>query len=548
MKMSNVTEVIQTLDSKLLFNVDINEDVLNKLISDDIFPCINYIYHINKMLMSSHFNKNDVEKHKKIFYANKNSFSLMNGLQTFEINEKVLFDDENCLLSRFSCVNLIERILKYGKFANNSIAELDDEVLTKILLLNVFETSVNEHEEYQESKKELLNLYLSIISYNQSSNDINNANYFRLSYIYDNYIKDNEEITNLFVRNANYSIKSYLLFLQMFFLLASYKSSLFEADMFNNTPESIEVKKCIEEHTFDYKLQSSRNKIKINSYIPSQILIEKPIILFKGKYLVINPGFLMSKIYGIFFKKIKSVINNNSLFNRKFYGPLFESYCRDIARMYTKKSKFTYYNFIEPFKYKIGNDEKESSDFYIQYKDITIIFEIKSTGRFTETTTEVDTIGNEKMFEREVEQKINKPFRQLENRLSEIINLDEKLYPDLQLEKIKKSKKFYYIVVSDESLFNSYKLYNEYLSKLKPKFSKHIPLYLNISEFEYLIMSLANRRKPIDKVIEHYFLQYYASNFTDMVVKEMKTFKFGRLDIFDKYPFSEELKELFKEQ
>lgn len=546
MKISNTTEVIQTLNSKLLFNIEVPEDALNGLISDDTFPCLNYIYHINKLIMNPHFKKTDISKHKKIFYDNKDSFSSMKGFSNFELNEKELFNKENCLLSKFSCINLIERILKYGQFKNNTIYDFNDEWLTKILLLNVFETGIDEENEIEEEKKDMLNLYLSIIAYNQFTNDINNANYFRLSYIYDNYIKYNSEVVDLFKEKNGYSVKSYLLFIQMFFLLGSYKCSFFETKIFNETPEADEIKKCIEEHTFNYKLQSERDKIKINSYIPSSILVEKPITIFENKYLVINPGFLMSRIYGIFFTKIKSTINSKTVFNRKFYGTLFENYCRDIARMYTKGSKFDYYNFIEPFKYKIENYEKESSDFYIQYNDITIVFEIKSTGRFTETTSDINTSGNEEFIEKEVGQKILKPLNQLENRLDEIMNLDETLYPKINLGLIQKSKKFYYIVVSDESIINNYKLYNDYLSKIKVKYSKHIPLYLNISEFEFLIMSLSKHKKGIDKVLEHYYSYYYASNFTDMVVKEMKTFKFSRLDIFDKYPYSEELKSLLK--
>ena len=46
MKMSNSTEVIQTLNSKLLFDVDVPEKVLNALISNDTFPCLHYIYNI----------------------------------------------------------------------------------------------------------------------------------------------------------------------------------------------------------------------------------------------------------------------------------------------------------------------------------------------------------------------------------------------------------------------------------------------------------------------------------------------------------------------
>ena len=160
----------------------------------------------------------------------------------------------------------------------------------------------------------------------------------------------------------------------MYFLLGSYKCSFFETNIFNETPEVDEIKKCIEEHTFNYKLQSERDKIKINSYIPSSILVEKPITIFENKYLVINPGFLMSRIYGIFFTKIKSTINSKTVFNRKFYGTLFENYCRDIARMYTKGSKFDYYNFIEPFKYKIVPSFKYMFTLYLFFINLFISY------------------------------------------------------------------------------------------------------------------------------------------------------------------------------
>lgn len=548
MKISNSTDIMQTLDSKLLFNIDIPEKVINNLISDDTFPCLNYIYHINRLLMKQNFERKDISIHKKVFYDNRNLIKSTLGIPNVLLNEKVLFDENNCLLSQFSCINLIERILKYGKFKNNEIYDYNDQWLTRILLLNIFETQIDEENEFEEEKKDMLNLYLSIITYNQFSNDINNANYFRLSYIYDNYIKNNSEIMNTFMKNNGYSIKSYLLFLQMFFLLGSYQCPFFEADIFNNSKEADEIKQCIKQHVFNYNLKLNRDKIEINSYIPSSNLIRQPIVIFDNKYLVINPGFLMSRIYGIFFEKIKSsiVIDTKTIFNKKFYGPLFENYCRDIARFYTNKSKFLFYNFIEPFKYKISNDEKESSDFYIQYKNITIIFEIKSTSRFEETTIDINIKGKEKYIEKEINQKIIKPLNQLENRLEEIMTLDATLYPKTNLDKIQNSKIFYYIIVSDESIINNNELYNEYLSKLKTRFSNHIPLYLNISEFEYFISSLSNRKKTIDKVLEHYYRYYYASSFTEMIYKEMKTFKFCRLDIFDKYPYREELKALLK--
>ena len=546
MKMSNTTEIIQTINSKSLFNIDIKEDTINHLIFADNFPCLHYIYHINNLIKNPYLKKSDILNHKIIFYKNRNLIEDMKLLPEFTIREDVLFNNENCLLSKFSCINLIERILKYGKFKNNHIFDFNDEWLTKILLLNVFETSIDEKIDINESHKDFLNLYLSIINYNQFSNDINSSNYFRLSYIYDNYIQRNKEINKLFKKNNNYSIKSYLLFLQLFFLISSYKNPFFESNFINDSKNAKEIKECIKKHIFDYKSQSEKDKIIINSYIPSKILLEKPIIMFDDKYLVINPGFLMSRIYGIFFDKIKTSIKNNKLFNRKFYGPLFENYCRDIARKYTNESKYKYYNFIEPFKYNIAFDNKESSDFYINYNDITIVFEIKSTKRFSETTKDVDIEGKEKFVEEEINYKIRIPLIQIEKRLKEIKSLNQNNYPNIPINKIQNSSKYYYIIISDESITNNYNLYNEYLSKLNVKYSNHIPIYLNISEFEYLMMSLSKRKKPIDKVLEHYYKNYYASNFTDMIMKEKKIFKFKRLDIFDKYPYQNESTALLK--
>ena len=55
MKMSNTTEVIQTIDTKLLLNIDITESVLNNLISTNNFPCLHYIYHINNLIKNQSF-------------------------------------------------------------------------------------------------------------------------------------------------------------------------------------------------------------------------------------------------------------------------------------------------------------------------------------------------------------------------------------------------------------------------------------------------------------------------------------------------------------
>ena len=150
MKISNSTDIMHTLDSKLLFNIDIPEKVINNLISDDTFPCLNYIYHINRLLMKQNFERKDISIHKKVFYDNRNLIKSMLGIPNVLLNEKVLFDENNCLLSQFSCINLIERILKYGKFKNNEIYDYNDQWLTRILLLNIFETQIDEENEFEE--------------------------------------------------------------------------------------------------------------------------------------------------------------------------------------------------------------------------------------------------------------------------------------------------------------------------------------------------------------------------------------------------------------
>ena len=51
-------------------------------------------------------------------------------------------------------------------------------------------------------------------------------------------------------------------------------------------------------------LITEKRKIVIDSYIPSRILIDKPIISFENGYLIINSGLLIDRIYGIFFQRI----------------------------------------------------------------------------------------------------------------------------------------------------------------------------------------------------------------------------------------------------
>lgn len=543
MKLSNNTKIMQTLNSKLLFNVDIEENYVNEIIASDDFTCINYIYHINNLIK---YKNVDILKHKQIFYKNQSVFDSLKILNGFTFNKDILFDKDNCIASHTSCINIIERIIKYGKFKNNNLYDMNDNLLTKMLLLNIFETSINEKHDIDSKSNEILNLYLSIITYNQFPNDIDNSGYFRISYIYDTYIKNEKEILDKFEEKTGYSVKNYLLFLKLFLLLGTYSNPLISTGIFKDCPDAIQIKKCISDHLFNLKSKEEKNQILINSYIPSQILIDKPLIMIEDKYLTLNPKFLIDRIHDIFFTKIKRTLNNNAIYQKRFYGPLIENYCRDIAKQMVKKSNFKFYTFIDEFEYEINNNIIKSSDFYITYNDITIIFEIKSTKRFEETTIETDIEGKEKFIEEEINEKIKKPLKQIEKRLNEVQQLNCTLYPNIPLDKIQKSNKFYYVVVSDESITNNFKIYNEYLTKLNIKYSHCLPLYLNIAEFEFLMMSLCKRKKTIDIVIDYYHKHYYNSNFIDMIMKDRKTFKFNRLDIFNNDAYLDEIKSILK--
>ncbi len=541
---SNTSKIMVTIDTKSLFGVRIKENTLNNLIMNDDFPCIQYIYNLSVLLKKEQNNMNDLDEYKKIFYDNKNIFKDLGEGIFNNLNKENLFDKNNTLFSYFSCINLIARILKYGKFKNNVKLNCDDKSLTITLLLNVFETEIDEELDNNEQNPTFLNLYLSVIGYNQFSNDISCSNYFRLPYLYENYISKNSFVEKSFLQQNGYSIKAYILFLQIFLLFGSYNNPLINISL-NNTDLAKEIDLCIRKHIFNYYSKNEKNNIIINSYIPSKNIIDFPIITFNDNYIVLNPGFMLSRIHRIFFENIKKALPK-SYFNKTFYGPLFENYCKNIAKINISRSNFKYYNYIDTFKYHYNKNSKESSDFYINYNDITIIFEIKSTTRYKETTTETNLIGKEKYIDKEVDTKIIKPFNQIENRLSEILKLNPTHYPNIQQEliKIQNSKKFYYVVVSDESIINNILFYNTYLSKLKPKYSNYIPLYINISEFEYLMMSLYKRKKAIHTVLEHYHKNYYSSNLYEMILKEKTTYKFKRLDIFNKKIYENDLKKI----
>jgi hypothetical protein len=89
-----------------------------------------------------------------------------------------------------------------------------------------------------------------------------------LPYIYENYIRNNDEIENCFYKKNNYSIKNYLLFLQLFSLVGSYKYQILEEPFLNNSSNAKEIKLCINDHIFDHNSREEKEKIIISSYIP----------------------------------------------------------------------------------------------------------------------------------------------------------------------------------------------------------------------------------------------------------------------------------------
>lgn len=540
MKLSKTIKVLQTLDSQILFNLknDITEEALNNIFSIDDFPCINLIYQINQLITNKANKPEEIEKYKQIFYNNRHLFPELN------INVNTLFNKENTILSVSSCINIIERILKYGKFKNNQICELNDEYISIIILLNVFETTIDEKNDLNADEKDIIELYLSIISYNQFSNDIDNSNFFRLRYIYEHYLKQNKNLLNQFKKFYGYSLDNYLIFLQLFLLLGKHNNTFIDKNIFNDTDNAKEIINCINDSIFNYKSENDKDKIIINSYIPSQYILKKPIIEINNKYFVINPDILLKRIYSFFFEKIKASYTSEKDYHRNFYGPLFENYCRDVAKNVCIRSNFKYYEFINEFKYYINKEENFSSDFYIIFNDTIIIFEIKSTARYKETTINVDLKKKSKFISDEIQYKVIKPFNQIEKRLSEIKTLNPNNYPNIPLSKIQNATKYYYVIVSEETIMNNYRIYNNYLSKINSIHSKVPPLYLNVTEFEYFLMSLLKRKKPINKVIDYYHENYYNCNFSDFIMKERKSFKFDRLDVIENKNISHYIKKV----
>jgi hypothetical protein len=133
------------------------------------------------------------------------------------------------------------------------------------------------------------------------------------------------------------------------------------------------------------------------------------------------------------------------------------------------------------------------------------------------------------------------PLNQIERRLTEIKSLNNLKHEE---NLIKNSETYFYVVVSDEIINNNTYFYIKHLSKLHSLYSGYLPLYINISEYEYLMKSLELRKKPIDKLLQHYHKEYYNSNFTDMIIKERKEFKFKKLDLISKNNYIDDFKEV----
>jgi hypothetical protein len=95
----------------------------------------------------------------RFFGSKKIAFKNLMILKVTISIKKELFNENNCLFSMCSCINLIERIIKYGKFKKNIVGNSNNEFIANVLLLNVFETSIDEKSDSNENDKNKLELF-----------------------------------------------------------------------------------------------------------------------------------------------------------------------------------------------------------------------------------------------------------------------------------------------------------------------------------------------------------------------------------------------------
>ena len=531
MKINDNIGVFVFVTDELLFNEKYNLDFLISIISNEDFPCNTVINQLNQILGENLNTETSLKKYNELFLNN------IENLKTIfpNINIDLFKQKDYAIISTIGCEILQTMIIKYGKFKKNVITYKVEFLLPLIVIAS---SIVSRTDEIQGGENDLL-LMLNQMQYYQFSNIDFRSNVARTVYIYEKYISNNE-LNELFSKKYNYSIKSYLDFMILVTTLNNSNAGYIKKEVLKIIIDEKEVPILIDDLKLDIYDEKMRNEVEIKFQIYPQLLYKKFILEIDNDTIqIVNFKRLIDYIYINFIDKIRKIYDNENVFSRK-YGDLLERYCRDLANDYVSNAKNKYHKFIDKFKF--GNGQKESSDFYVRINDDLLVFEIKSTGRYNETTKHEINDETPDLFKNEIETKIIKPTKQVDDCLTEM-----KKYNDINVEVIN-AKNIYYIIVSEEVLKNNKKLQAERLSQIKCNNTNNPIIFLDITEFELLMTSLHNRSKSVVTTLVHYLKAYSTSNFIDFALKENVTFKFNKNRVLDKIKIFDEILEKLKEK
>lgn len=513
LKINNAIEIVRFATTKEIFDIELSENKLIEFISHENYPCIGAIRYLNK-LTALDLNRMSVqEEFRKKLIENKDKMAELG----FIINEKELLNDKIAIITNAGCYLTVQAIMKYGKFKSVNPADESMAILLVIIVSSIY-GKYGELENYELSDKNLL--VLNQIGYNQMSNRTPNYDLLRAYKIYSKYLNE-ETIKDSFIEKFGYSIELYLVMLFIYFTMATNKTDYIDESLREIFLIKKEYDLFIKDNEFIFEYQKD---INLSFETEQNLLIKKNILYTEKKYLIICPNEIVRKSYLIFIDKIfDSYSDKRKLSN--IYGKAFEAYCHDLAVDYTVTSKNENYEVIKSFKY----DKKESSDFYILQGKNLFVFEIKSTSRYNENVKVAINENSLISFEEEIKKKFYNPAKQIDDRLTEMKSSRSELN---QIEKISGAKNVYYIVVSQEVITNNYIVYKKYLKNQIYKNTNKPVTYLNVLEFEYLMVSLKYREKTIARVLENFHKNYAASSFSDMVLKEHTNFHFNEYDVF----------------
>ena len=531
MKINDNIGVFVFVTDELIFNEKYDLDFLISIISNEDFPCNTVINQLNQILGDNLNTETSLKKYNELFLNNIEDLKKIFP----NINTDLFKQKDYAIISTIGCEILQTMIIKYGKFKKNVITYKVEFLLPLIVIAS---SILSRTDENKDDKKDLL-LALNQMQYYQFSNIDFRSNVSRTFYIYEKYISTNE-INELFFKKYNYSIKSYLNFMILITTLNNSNVSYIKKEVLKIIIDEKELPSLIDDLKLNIDDEKHKNEIEIKFQIYPQLLYKKFVLEVDSDTIqIINFKRLVDYTYINFIDKIRKIYDKEKIFSRK-YGDLLEMYCRDLANDYVSNAKNKHHKFIDKFKFDSG--QKESSDFYVKINDDLLIFEIKSTGRYNETTKQEINYETQNLFKNEIETKIISPANQVDNCLTEM-----KKHNDTNIEIIN-AKNIYYIIVSEEVLKNNKKLQAEKLSQIKCNNTNNPIIFLDITEFELLMTSLHNRSKSVVTTLEHYLKAYSTSNFIDFALKENVAFKFNKNRVLDKIKIFDEILEKFKKK